>query len=367
MAVVKFIGAGVVIVLLGLGAISFIIVGAASSVLGSSGVTGMTFSEEALADIPPEFARAYLAAVTACPGLPPTVIAAIGKVESNHGRFGGSSIGVDGVVRPPIIGIPLDGRPGVMLIHDTDGGRLDRDTVFDRAVGPFQFLPSTWALFERWAGGPRDPHLLSDAVQAVVWHLCPDGTVTDLEGAIFRYNRSQAYVDEVLDWAQRYTGVVTGFPVAGYSLPLPSVTAEQAARPHHDYPAWDVGVPVGTPALAIATGDVVAADGEQPAYAPGRSRCGNLVIIESIDQVRYTYCHLSQVSVAAGDQVAAGQSIGLTGGQPGAPGAGNTTGPHLHLGMRGLGRPLCPQGLLLSILDGAPLNPLTLPSTGCIS
>ena len=125
--------------------------------------------------------------------------------------------------------------------------------------------------------------------------------------------------------------------------------------------------PVGTPTFAMVDGVVVAADGSQPVYRDGLSRCGNIVAIQGVDQVKYTYCHLSQVVVASGDHVVAGQLIGATGGQPGSRGAGNTTGPHLHLGMRGQGRSLCPQGLLRSILDGAPVNPLTLPSSGCIS
>ena len=148
---------------------------------------------------------------------------------------------------------------------------------------------------------------------------------------------------------------------------LPGITTQLASRPHHDYPAWDMGTPVGTPTLAMVDGTVVAADGSQPVYRDGLSRCGNIVAIQGVDQVRYTYCHLSQVVVSTGDIVLAGQQIGSTGGQSGARGAGNTTGPHLHLGMRGQGRILCPQPLLRSIVEGSPVNPLTLPSAGCIS
>ena len=48
----------------------------------------------------------------------------------------------------PIIGLPLDGSHGVKRIEDTDDGRLDGDPVFDRAIGPLQFIPTTW---EDWA------------------------------------------------------------------------------------------------------------------------------------------------------------------------------------------------------------------------
>lgn len=367
MPLIKFLVAGTIAILLALAAVGLLLAGAATSVFANSGVAGIGPSEEAIEDIPPVVLQAYIAAGTACPGLPWTVIAGIGKVESNHGRHGGSSIGLDLISRPPIIGIPLDGRPGVARIPDTDDGRLDGDLVWDRAVGPFQFIPSTWALFEGAAGGPRNPHYLPHGVEAVVWHLCPQGTTTDLESAIFSYNRSQAYVDKVLAWAERYTGEVSGVAIAGYALPLPGVTSSLASRPHHDYPAWDMGAPVGTPLFAMVAGEVVAADGNQPVYREGLSRCGNIVAIQGVDQVRYTYCHMTDVFVSVGETVQAGQQIGTSGGRPGAPGAGNTTGPHLHLGMRGGGRSLCPQQLLQSILEGHPINPLTLPSSGCIS
>jgi membrane-bound lytic murein transglycosylase B len=75
------------------------------------------------------------AAVAADCGIPWTLVAAIGRVESNHGQFAGATLLSDGRSDPPIIGIPLDGRPGVAEIKDTDGGKWDGDKSFDRAVG----------------------------------------------------------------------------------------------------------------------------------------------------------------------------------------------------------------------------------------
>src|SRR4029453_9776632 len=77
-------------------------------------------------------------------GVPWSLVAAIGRVESNHGRFGGAQLLENGYGTRPIRGIPLDGRPGVALIQDTDNGALDDDPTFDRAGGPMQFLPSSW-------------------------------------------------------------------------------------------------------------------------------------------------------------------------------------------------------------------------------
>ena len=89
-------------------------------------------------------AEARLAASDPDCGVSWTLLAAIGRVESNHGRFGGAQLRNDGSATRRIRGIPLDGRPNVALIRDTDGGALDGDTVYDRAVGPMQFIPSTW-------------------------------------------------------------------------------------------------------------------------------------------------------------------------------------------------------------------------------
>ena len=72
------------------------------------------------------------------------LLAGIGRVESDHGRFGGAVLHTDGSATPRILGVPLDGH-GTAVIRDTDHGRLDGDTVYDRAVGPMQFIPSTWA------------------------------------------------------------------------------------------------------------------------------------------------------------------------------------------------------------------------------
>ena len=78
--------------------------------------------------------------------IPWTLLAGIGRVESDHGRYGGSVLGTDGLPRPAIRrGRAERPRPGCGD-PDTDNGRFDGDKVWDRAVGPMQFIPTTWAV-----------------------------------------------------------------------------------------------------------------------------------------------------------------------------------------------------------------------------
>src|SRR5262245_22300350 len=66
-------------------------------------------------------------------------LAGVGRVESHHGEYNGSDVGADGRLSPPMIGVPLDGSPGVQAVPDTDRGKFDGDPKWDRAVGAMQF------------------------------------------------------------------------------------------------------------------------------------------------------------------------------------------------------------------------------------
>ncbi|MEM8925386.1 MAG: lytic transglycosylase domain-containing protein [Actinomycetota bacterium] len=165
-------------------------------------------SEFALEDIPPQLLEAYRAASLACPGLPWTVVAGIGKVESNHGRFGGASVAENGDVTPPILGPVLDGSLAGTRPIPLAGGSPWHSTVgFDRALGPMQFLTDTFRSVgvDGNGDGVATPHNAIDAIHSAVAYLCgSSGEVTDLREAIFRYNRSEVYVDKVLEFAGRY-------------------------------------------------------------------------------------------------------------------------------------------------------------------
>ena len=146
------------------------------------------------------------------------LIAAIGKVESNHGRYGGNGIDRDGTVRPGIYGIPLNGSNNTAVIHDSDGGSYDRDGTWDRAVGPLQFIPGTWRVVGVDANGDgrKDPQNMADAATATAVYLCsgPGDLSTDsgARSAVLRYNHSDAYADQVLALAAGYRGGYTVVP-----------------------------------------------------------------------------------------------------------------------------------------------------------
>ncbi|WP_029458560.1 lytic transglycosylase domain-containing protein [Dietzia alimentaria] len=140
-----------------------------------------------------------------------TTLAGIGHVETRHGRYGGSTLNDDGYALPPIIGVKLDGTPGFADIPDTDGGELDGDTEHDRAVGPMQFIPESWAKFGRDANGDgrADPNQIDDAAIAAARLLCSvGGDLSEAENwqrAILAYNASREYVMDVRDAAAAYS------------------------------------------------------------------------------------------------------------------------------------------------------------------
>ena len=338
--------------------------------MASAAVVVSNPSDEAVGDIPPLMLELFITEAQQCPGLPWQVMAGISKVESNHGRYGGATVGPGGTVRPSIIGIALDGTNGTARIRDTDNGLWDGDVVWDRAVGPFQFIPSSWRIFgvDGNNDGVADPNNVFDAIGAMRRHLCPDGQIVDIEAAIFSYNHSAAYVARVLDWARRYTGplAAAAVPVAGYALPVAAAVVNDSilVRPHHDYPAWDGPVPVGSLLFAMVAGTV--STRTAGVYPTDPNRCGNTVTLAGVDGVTYTYCHLSAFAVENGRVIDAGTLLGFSGGVPGTAGAGNTTGPHLHLSVRVDGGSVCPQPLLLAIWRSAPINPAVAPAAGCV-
>ncbi|MEX2652075.1 MAG: peptidoglycan DD-metalloendopeptidase family protein [Acidimicrobiia bacterium] len=326
--------------------------------------------------IPPVVFAAYLAAETNATSVTLEcvvdwpIVAGIWKVESDHAN--GRTITPAGVVTPPIYGPTLDGTiPGTAQIPDSDSGVLDGDPIWDRAVGPAQFLPGSWRAFGQDGNkdGLAEPHNVFDAALGTVAHLClaSPGDYTnpaDLTAALRRYNNSAEYVEEVTGWIDYYRtfrftqSEVTADGLYAFPLPVDSVIADQIRRSHHDYPASDLAVPEDTPVYAAHPGTVTGIS--TPCADTQQCRCGWGVHIAGADGHTYTYCHGSQIDVPAGAEVTAGQLI-MTSGN-----TGNSTSPHLHFQIRNpAGALVCPQTLLEAWHQGIGLSPVAAPISGC--
>ncbi|WP_190083191.1 lytic transglycosylase domain-containing protein [Streptomyces longisporoflavus] len=169
--------------------------------------------DDAESEIPATVLDAYKKAAdslgTAKPGcnLPWELLAAIGQVESGQAR--GGRVDANGTTIADIRGPALNGN-GFAKITDTDNGVYDGDKTHDRAVGPMQFIPSTW---DTWAqdgnaDGKKDPNNVYDAALAAGHYLCANGrdlsVEDDLHKAILSYNRSTDYLNLVLTWLDTF-------------------------------------------------------------------------------------------------------------------------------------------------------------------
>jgi cell wall-associated NlpC family hydrolase len=135
-------------------------------------------SASAVAQIPPTMLALYQEAAAACAGLPWTVLAAIGTVESDNGQ---------------------SDLPGVHSGANSAG-----------AEGPMQFEPSTFTEYDEpvppGGANPPSPYDPTDAVYAAARDLCANGAANggNLSAAIYAYNHSSSYVSQVLALAQSY-------------------------------------------------------------------------------------------------------------------------------------------------------------------
>ncbi len=207
---------------------------------GSAGISGSL-------GIPGSMLRAYknaagiLAAEQPNCHLDWALIASIGRIESNHAR--GGYVNANGDTLEPILGPVLNGAGAFAAIPDTDGGKYDGDPVWDRAVGPTQFIPSTWRGYASDGNGDgvSNPNNIYDETLATARYLCSGGLDLSTDAgqriAVRRYNNSQSYVDTVVAWAAAYRGGVAQLPDSQVPIGVPNAPDAAAA-----------GSPVGVPA-----------------------------------------------------------------------------------------------------------------------
>lgn len=139
-----------------------------------------------------------------------TTLAALGEIESGHGSHDGSAIDADGRATPGIFGPLLDGT-AYDAFPDSDAGRWDENTDWDRAVGPLQFIPATWDEWGADGNGDTlaDPQQIDDAALAAGRYLCEAGDLSvaaNWRAAVYSYNRVESYVDSVAATANAFAG-----------------------------------------------------------------------------------------------------------------------------------------------------------------
>jgi membrane-bound lytic murein transglycosylase B len=214
--------------------------------------------------------------------MPWQLVAAIGRVESDHGRADGNVLTDRGFAKPGIFGPALDGTHGTSMIRDTDAGQYDQDSRYDRAVGPMQFIPSTWAIVGVDADndGQRNPQDIYDASLGSAVYLCSGsddlGTTAGQRSAVFRYNHSQRYVDLVLAITHAYvdgdfSSVPNGTTSTGFLFGTPPATTVALAHHHggkHHAKHQTTSSPAPEPTSAPTAGPTT---GPAPAGGPTSS------------------------------------------------------------------------------------------------
>ncbi len=158
--------------------VALLAAGAGAGVASLLGGGGTTPSATATSAIPPAMLALYQQAATTCPGLPWTVLAAIGTIESDNGT---STL------------------PGVQSGANAAG-----------AEGLMQMLGPTFAAYDQpvppGGASPPSPYDPTDAVYAAARMLCANGAAkgADISGSVFAYNHASWYVTEVLSIARSY-------------------------------------------------------------------------------------------------------------------------------------------------------------------
>ncbi|MGO9560797.1 MAG: lytic transglycosylase domain-containing protein [Acidimicrobiales bacterium] len=173
-------------------------------------------------------------------------IAGIGRVESDNGLTWGSRARVspNGTLTPPILGPLLDGADGLPAYPTPDHGILEHGGVWERAVGPMQFLPSTWLEYAQDGNGDhvKSPQNFWDAALTTAVFLCANGgdvaSQRGFDNAVLSYNNSESYLSLVRDWVGYYekAGVTELLHAGSKLLPVGVSTFDPFGGSHGNRP-----------------------------------------------------------------------------------------------------------------------------------
>jgi hypothetical protein len=202
---------------------------AASVPPGPGGVPGVLFAAYRQAE------RVLAASAPRCQlGWP--MLAAIGRAASGHA--GGGQVDAHGRTLGRLLGPRLDGSAGLPRIPDSDGGALDDDRVWDRAVGPMQIVPSVWRRYgaDGDGDGQRDPNDIFDAALTAGRYLCAGNVDLAVPAqqttALYRFSHSDSYVSAVRAFFAEYARGTRAEP---HVVPGPAARprVRSAAKPGH--------------------------------------------------------------------------------------------------------------------------------------
>ena len=216
-------------------------------------------------------------------GIDWALLAGIGREESDHGRFGGAVLHTDGTSTPRIVGPALDGKHWDYIPAPADGMALDGDAVYAHALGPMQFIPSTWAEYgvDGNGDGKADIFNIYDAALTAARYLCAAGgdlrTPAGQTRAVLAYNHNNQYLAQVLALAQAYrTGVtVSGIPVGDLTGALPPVQSGGSTPPANPGGPTAVEQPSAGSQKTAPSGSHTPTGGTSSTSGPGSSTSGS--------------------------------------------------------------------------------------------
>jgi hypothetical protein len=247
----------------------------AGSVVGTAGIPAIMLQAY-------EHAQTVLAGSDPGCHLPWQLLAAIGQVESDQAEAGSNINGTTGETLHRILGPVLNGN-GYADIPDTDNGSWDGDPVYDRAVGPMQFIPSTWRKWQADGNGDgvKDPSNIFDAALAAGDYLCADGrdlaTSGDMRLAILGYNDSTKYLNTVESWYEYFRkGHITQLPAGPLGTGILAPTPGGAGHTGAPSPsASPTGVPSPSASPSHSPQPTVSVSGSLGPVSPSGSPTGS--------------------------------------------------------------------------------------------